>query len=119
MPDLFDVIELVVDIPEKGLRAGMQGTIVERHPGNTYEVEFANELGETVELLALHPEQFIVVWQFRTRTWVPIADQVAALLAQLPDEAGKQVLDFARFLRERTWHSRRPASTTSEGEMVG
>ncbi len=111
MPDLFDVIELVVDIPEKGLRAGMQGTIVECHPGDTYEVEFANELGETVELLALRPEQFIVVWQSKTRTWVPIADQVAALLAHLPDEAGQEVLDFVRFLRERKWHSSRPTPT--------
>jgi hypothetical protein len=43
MPDLFDVIELAVDLPERGLRAGMQGTIVERYPG-AYEVEFTNEV---------------------------------------------------------------------------
>jgi hypothetical protein len=44
MPDLFDVIELAMDIPERGLRAGMQGIIVERHPGDAYEVEFTNEV---------------------------------------------------------------------------
>ncbi|HIE27379.1 TPA: DUF4926 domain-containing protein [Candidatus Poribacteria bacterium] len=65
MPDLFDVVELTVDISERGLRAGMQGTIVERHPDDAYEVEFANERGETVDFLALYPNQFIVVWRAR------------------------------------------------------
>ncbi|MCS6927815.1 MAG: DUF4926 domain-containing protein, partial [Candidatus Binatia bacterium] len=63
MPDLFDVVELIVDIPARGLRAGMQGTIVQCHAGDAYEVEFANDVGETVDFLALRPEQFIVVWQ--------------------------------------------------------
>jgi len=101
MPDLFDVIELVADVPEKRLRAGMQGTIVECYPEGACEVEFTNEAGETLELVALRPEQFIVVWQAKTRAGVPISDQIAALLAHLPEEAEREVLDFARFLRER------------------
>ena len=46
MPDLFDVIELTVGIPEQGLEAGMQGTVVECHPGEAYEVELADESGK-------------------------------------------------------------------------
>jgi len=102
MPDLFDVIELTVDIPERGLWSGMQGTIVECHPGDAYEVEFTNELGETLDLLALRPDQFIVIWRAKTKKWVPITERVAALTAHLPEEAGEEVLDFVRFLHARS-----------------
>ncbi len=98
MVDLFDVVELTVDIPERGLHAGMQGTIVECHPDGVYEAEFTNEQGETIDFLALYPNQFIVVWQAKTRAWVPLAERVAALVANLSEEAGSEVLDFARFL---------------------
>ena len=101
MPDLFDVVELTVDIPERGLRAGMQGTIVHCHPGDAYEVEFTNETGETLDFSALRSDQFIVVWRARTKEWVPIAERIAALTSHLPEEAGKEVLDFARFLHAR------------------
>jgi Domain of unknown function (DUF4926)/Protein of unknown function (DUF2281) len=110
MADLFDIIELTVDIPERGLRAGMQGTIVECHPGDACEVEFSNESGETVDLLALRPDQFIVVWQAQTRAGVPISEQIAALITHLPEDAEKEVLDFARFLRER--RQRQPRADT-------
>lgn len=100
MPDL-DVVELITDIPERGLRAGMQGTIVQCHAGNAYEVEFTSEAGETLDFLALRPEQFIVVWQAKTKQWVPVAARVAALIAHLPEEAREEVLDFARFLQAR------------------
>lgn len=101
MPDLFDVVELTVDIPEYNLHAGMQGTIVESHQKDVYEVEFAAETGETTALLALRPHHFIVVWQASTGTPVPIAEQVAALIEALPENAGREVLDFARFLHEK------------------
>jgi len=120
MPDLFDVIELAVDLPERGLRAGMQGTIVESHPGDAYEVEFTDELGETLDLLALRPDQFIVVWQAKTRTWLPISERVATLVTYLPEEAGREVLDFARFLRLRRPQQAEPASdlATLAGEAA-
>ena len=110
MPDLFDVVDVIVDIPERGLRAGMQGTIVECHPNDAYEVEFTNEGGETVDFLALYPAQFIVVWRAKTQAWVPLAEQVAALVSKLPEEAGPEVLDFARFLMtQRQWKHARPS----------
>ena len=105
MSDLLDVVELTVDIPERGLHAGMQGVIVHRHAGDVYEVEFTNEEGETLDFLALRLDQFIVVWQAKTKKWVPIPDRIAGLTAYLPEEAGQEVLDFACFL-----HARRPQS---------
>jgi hypothetical protein len=114
MADLLDVIELTVDIPEQGLRVGAQGTIVECHPGDAYEVEFTNEAGETLTLLALRPDQFIVVWRAKTKMWVPIPERIAALMASLPEEAGQEVLDFARFL-----HARRQQSLASREASTG
>jgi len=101
MAEIFDVVELLSDVPEQGLNAGMQGTIVECHASDAYEVEFVNESGETLALLALMPEQFAVVWRARTRSWLPIPEQIAAVVADLPAAAGYEVLDFARFLRAR------------------
>ena len=65
-----------------------------------YEVEFTNERGETIALCPLSAEQFIVVWQAETRRWLPIAEHVAALVSHMPEEAGREVLDFARSLYE-------------------
>ena len=42
-PELFDVVELLVDLPERNLQAGMQGTILEDY-GTAYEVELVNPL---------------------------------------------------------------------------
>ena len=99
MPDLFDVVELIVDIPERRLRAGTRGTIIECHPGDAYEIEFTDGTGETLDFLALRPDQFIVVWRAKTSTYLPLSEQLAALVAHLPAEARREVLDFARFLR--------------------
>jgi hypothetical protein len=105
MPDLFDVIELMTDIPERDLYAGMQGTIVESYGGSAYEVEFTDERGETMALLALRPHQFIVIWRSSTGASVPLVEQVAALIEALPENAGQEVLDFARFPHERKYRS--------------
>jgi hypothetical protein len=100
-PELFDVVELLVDLPEHNLRPGVQGAIVHCHPDDTYEVEFTNEDGETVVLCPLSADQFVIVWQAKTRTWLPVSERVATLVTYLPEEAGREVLDFARFLRLR------------------
>jgi hypothetical protein len=105
MADIYDVIELTVDIPEKNLRAGLQGTIVHKYNDQTYEVEFTYQTGETLALLALRSEQFIVVWRAETQAWVPVVEQAAMLIAQLPAESAQEVLDFARFLSVRSQHA--------------
>jgi hypothetical protein len=53
---LYDVVELAVDLPDDGLRAGAIGTIVDEYP-ESYEVEFADDDGRTIALTALRPEQ--------------------------------------------------------------
>ena len=65
-PELFDVIKILVDLPEVEVNAGELGTIVEKYDDRAYEVEFANDDGETLALLVLTPEKFIVVWKSET-----------------------------------------------------
>jgi Domain of unknown function (DUF4926) len=96
--ELFDVIELLADLPEHRLHAGMQGAIVECYDNDHYEVEFTDHDGTTIALCALSPEQFIVVWQAKTKSWLPIADRLSALVDRLPEEHQQQVLNFARSL---------------------
>ena len=102
MADLFDVVEFTVDLPQRDLRAGQRGTLVEHRADDAYEVEFANETGETQALVALGEDHFIIVWRAQSRTWVPVAEQVAALVASLPERTRQEVLDFTRFLYERS-----------------
>lgn len=70
-PALFDAIELLVDLPEENLKAGIRGAIVEDF-GDEYEVEFANTAGEMVALCTLKREQFRVVWRSETKSWVTV-----------------------------------------------
>jgi hypothetical protein len=100
-PALFDTVELLVDLPAHNLRSGSLGAIVHAYDEWNYEVEFVNEEGKTTALCPLSAEQFIVVWQAKTKRWVPLAGHVAALVSHMPEEAGREVLDFARFLYER------------------
>jgi hypothetical protein len=86
-------------------------------PGEAYEVEFTNKSGETLVLLALRPDQFIVVWRAETKKWVPIAERIAALMAHLAEEAGEEVLDFVRFVHSRSVRYR--ASGLWAGVCVG
>ncbi|WP_417912574.1 DUF4926 domain-containing protein [Candidatus Electronema sp. TJ] len=104
-PDIGDIVEIVRDIPEKHLRAGMQGAVVHCHSNDVYEVEFVDEHGATLDFSALDADQCILVWRAATRQWIPLAEQASALVAGLPDEAARQVLDFARFLSVRSCRS--------------
>ena len=99
-PMLFDVIETIYPLVESNLASGAQGTIVHRHADGSFEVEFNDDDGETVAVRNLVRDQFVIVWQADTETEVPLAEQVAQVVALLPDRAGTEVLDFARFL---TW----------------
>lgn len=100
-PDLFDVVELLVDLPEHSLLAGTQGAIVECYGDRAYEVEFADDQGETLALCTLSPEQFIVVWKSKTQSWLSVSEQLAAVIGILPENRKQQVLDFARSLYQQ------------------
>jgi hypothetical protein len=97
-PDLFDIVELLIDLPEFNLKVGDRGAIVEKHTDTAYEVEFTNAYGETLEFLALENDQFMVVWQSKTKTWVPLSQQITAMIEVLPETRQQQVLNFARSL---------------------
>lgn len=96
--ELFDVVELLADLPEHCLHAGMQGTIVECYDNNAYEVEFTDRDGATIALCSLSSEQFMIAWQAQTQSWLPIAERLATLVNRLPEERQQQVLNFARSL---------------------
>lgn len=70
MPELFDVVELLVTLPDKNLHVGARGAIVDRYDDGTYEVEFSDSYGETIDLCVLSSEQFLVVWKAKENLWL-------------------------------------------------
>lgn len=115
MAEILDVVELTVNLPNESLFAGMQGTVVEQYPDDACEAEFVNELGETLHMLALRPDQYIVVWRSKTGTWVPIVERITALASRMPERASQELLDFARFLsmyRQQTTYAASSNRTT-------
>ena len=77
-PELFDLIELLVDLPEYNLRAEIQGAIVECYSDGKH-VEFTNQDGETLALSTLSSEQFVVVWKAKTKSWLSVSEQIGAV----------------------------------------
>jgi Domain of unknown function (DUF4926) len=111
-PELFDVIELLIDLPAHSLSAGdsrsetlrERGAICEEYDNSQYEIEFTNSDGESIALVALslakplgtRIDTFIVVWRSASKTWVPIAEKIQAIVSTLPEENLSKVFDFAR-----------------------
>lgn len=52
---LLDVVALLEDIPERGLRRGQVGTVVEELAPGIFEVEFSDDAGQAYAMLALPP----------------------------------------------------------------
>lgn len=100
-PELFDVVELLIDLPEHNLSAGVRGAIVEEYSDRHYEIEFTNKDGETLVLATLPIERFVVVWRAVTQTWVPVAEKIESLVASLSEETRLEVFDFARAIYSR------------------
>jgi hypothetical protein len=94
-PELFDVIELLIDLPAHNLSAGDRGAICEEYD-NSYEVEFTNLEGESIALIVLSIDSFVVVWRAASKTWVPISEKIQAIVSALPDENLAKIFDFAR-----------------------
>jgi len=59
--ELLDTVALIDDIPERKLKRGEVGTIVEVLAPDVFEVEFSDEDGETYAELALRVDQIIVL----------------------------------------------------------
>ncbi len=98
-PELFDIVELLVDLPKDELQVGAQGTIVECYGDNAYEVEFSDSDGETTALCTLSPEKFIVVWQAKTKSWISLSEQITDVVENLDATRQKEVFKFARSLQ--------------------
>lgn len=66
----FDVVALLVDVPEHKLRRGAVGTVVEvfaaneEHPGG-YMVEFVDEAGEVYALASITDASQLIPLRFR------------------------------------------------------
>lgn len=60
---LFDIVKLIVDLPEIGLKAGESGTIIDLHgsPPEAYEVEFVEPDGSSPWCGPLLPHQIQVL----------------------------------------------------------
>ncbi|MFA6240810.1 MAG: DUF4926 domain-containing protein [Candidatus Hydrogenedentales bacterium] len=56
---LLDTVALLEDLPERKLRAGEVGTVVELLYDGVYEVEFADEDGQTYAEFALRAGQIV------------------------------------------------------------
>ncbi len=58
---LLDVVALTADLPDRILRRGQVGTIVEELAPNVYEVEFSDDEGRACAMLALTADQLLVL----------------------------------------------------------
>ena len=56
---LLDTVALLADLPERKLKRGEVGTVVELLAPNVYEVEFCDERGQTYAELALRGDQLV------------------------------------------------------------
>ena len=60
--ELFDVIALLQDLPEYGLRRGEVGTVVESLAAEVWLVEFSDNKGQEYATIELRNEQFIKLY---------------------------------------------------------
>ena len=59
--DLLDVVALTRDIPERGLKRGHVGTVVEELELGVFEVEFSDDHGRTYATLAANANDLLVL----------------------------------------------------------
>jgi hypothetical protein len=59
---ILDVVAVMENIPEHGLRRGEVGTVVERWKDGAYEVEFSDDQGETYAFVALRADQLMPLY---------------------------------------------------------
>jgi hypothetical protein len=58
---LLDTVALLEDLPERRLKRGEVGTVVELLAPDVYEVEFCDDDGQTYAEFALRGDQLIVL----------------------------------------------------------
>ncbi len=72
-PELLDVVELILDLPDEGLMMGDKGTVVEENP---ILVEFCDGGGETIVCLHLYEADYLILYRYRAAREgdVPVQD---------------------------------------------
>lgn len=58
---LLDVVALMKDVPEKGLKRGQVGTVVEKWAEGVFEVEFSNKQGQSIAFLAAEEKDLLLL----------------------------------------------------------
>ena len=58
---LLKIVALLADVPEKSLRRGQVGTIVEQLAKDVLEVEFCDARGRTYSLIPLRSDQLMLL----------------------------------------------------------
>jgi hypothetical protein len=58
---LLDTVALIEDLPERNLRRGEVGVVVETLAPDVFEVEFCDDDGQSYATLALRADQLIVL----------------------------------------------------------
>ena len=56
---VLDVVAVTEDLPERGLRRGEVGTVVERWKDGAFEVEFSDDSGQAYAFAALREDQLM------------------------------------------------------------
>lgn len=59
--ELLDTVALAEDIPDRDLRQGEVGTVVEMLGSDVYEVEFSDDEGQTYAEFAVRNDQLILL----------------------------------------------------------
>ena len=59
---VLDVVALTEDLPQRGLRRGQVGTVVEVLAPETFEVEFSDNEGRTYATAPLRADQLIILY---------------------------------------------------------
>ncbi|MCU1267344.1 MAG: hypothetical protein JWM21_3662 [Acidobacteria bacterium] len=56
---VLDVVALMEEVPDHGLRRGEVGTVVDQWKDGAYEVEFSDDSGEAYAFAALRADQLM------------------------------------------------------------
>ncbi|HEX2623340.1 MAG TPA: DUF4926 domain-containing protein [Phototrophicaceae bacterium] len=65
--NLYDVVALLEDLPEHGLKRGQVGTLVEEWTPGVYKVEFSDTSGITYAMVALRADQLMTLYWHPTK----------------------------------------------------
>jgi hypothetical protein len=58
---MLDVVALMKEVPEKGLKKGQVGTVVEEWAPGVFEVEFSNKQGQAIAFLAAEEKDLLLL----------------------------------------------------------